>query len=420
MPFGVWLLRWCDVDPQTHAFNPARVAATLERVITESPRLDRERGELEQHVDRALIAEFGHWVAGWRWNPSEPGCGGPVPGYCCDAHSLRGSPEDMRQVVGTAVRNWRARLEELDALYADLRREASGLEADVAATRAATRLLPLVLEWTHVEDAWYATFHQVLTWYLQMLLGDSDRIFSLVDGAMGGRFESWLEPPSDIAAAVCADIGNAIQREFSEGPPTVDHLHLWIGVREKTRWAEQRRYSPEPAADGHRRFITNFDAQRSPERAERLGRALDAARSAARHSSVLSFELLRDWQALVLGESVDFRTRDARAHGGAERYALDTRTQRRFERCLAQTTDDSLTPIARAARVYLDICFFHPFPDGNARSARLALDFVLTSHGLALHSAEPVFLAARRASDPYGPGMMQFVVDYLAGPSFSE
>ncbi|WP_311774568.1 Fic family protein [Streptomyces sp. AK010] len=39
---------------------------------------------------------------------------------------------------------------------------------------------------------------------------------------------------------------------------------------------------------------------------------------------------------------------------------------------------------ARAARAYLDVCFFHPFDDGNARSAFLALIFVLAREGIAL------------------------------------
>ncbi|MCX4983884.1 Fic family protein [Streptomyces sp. NBC_00572] len=39
---------------------------------------------------------------------------------------------------------------------------------------------------------------------------------------------------------------------------------------------------------------------------------------------------------------------------------------------------------ARAAGAHLDTCFFHPFPDGNARSAFLALIFVLAREGVAL------------------------------------
>ncbi len=66
--------------------------------------------------------------------------------------------------------------------------------------------------------------------------------------------------------------------------------------------------------------------------------------------------------------------------------------------------------------MYLDICYFHPFEDGNARAARLALDHVLTSSGLALHAAGPVFLVARRALDRYGPYSFAYAIDYLAGP----
>ncbi|MFE9727345.1 hypothetical protein ACFYQ5_28065 [Streptomyces sp. NPDC005794] len=39
----------------------------------------------------------------------------------------------------------------------------------------------------------------------------------------------------------------------------------------------------------------------------------------------------------------------------------------------------------RAARACLDVCFFHPFDDGNASSAFLALLFVLAREGVALN-----------------------------------
>ncbi|MFF1568236.1 Fic family protein [Streptomyces sp. NPDC058293] len=43
-----------------------------------------------------------------------------------------------------------------------------------------------------------------------------------------------------------------------------------------------------------------------------------------------------------------------------------------------------LSVAARAARAYLDVSFFHPFDDGNARSALLALLFVLAREGITL------------------------------------
>lgn len=70
----------------------------------------------------------------------------------------------------------------------------------------------------------------------------------------------------------------------------------------------------------------------------------------------------------------------------------------------------------RAARVYLDVCFFHPFDDGNARAARLALDHVLTTAGWALSLAEPVFVIARGAGDRRGARLLAGVLAQFAGP----
>ena len=71
----------------------------------------------------------------------------------------------------------------------------------------------------------------------------------------------------------------------------------------------------------------------------------------------------------------------------------------------------------RAARVYLDVCFFHPFADGNARAARLALEHVLTSEGFALHTADPVFVVGRSAEDARGAWCFALVIDHLIGPA---
>jgi prophage maintenance system killer protein len=49
----------------------------------------------------------------------------------------------------------------------------------------------------------------------------------------------------------------------------------------------------------------------------------------------------------------------------------------------------SLKP-AWAARVHLDVLHFHPFADGNARSAALALYFVLAREAVVLGRAAPL------------------------------
>ncbi|GAA2673774.1 hypothetical protein Apa02nite_043760 [Actinoplanes palleronii] len=55
---------------------------------------------------------------------------------------------------------------------------------------------------------------------------------------------------------------------------------------------------------------------------------------------------------------------------------------------------------SRAARVYLDVLHFHPFVDGNARSAALALYFVLAREDVVLDRAAPLLMTRWPAADP--------------------
>ncbi|CAL9325830.1 Fic family protein [Streptomyces sp. SudanB182_2057] len=75
------------------------------------------------------------------------------------------------------------------------------------------------------------------------------------------------------------------------------------------------------------------------------------------------------------------------AKTGRERYGTGPDIRARLDACLAESTKDTTRPLpltARAARAFLDICFFHPFDDGNARCALLACLFVLTREHVAL------------------------------------
>lgn len=54
-----------------------------------------------------------------------------------------------------------------------------------------------------------------------------------------------------------------------------------------------------------------------------------------------------------------------------------------------------VSPPSPKRRIYLDLCFFHPFPDGNVPGARLALDHTLTRANLSLLTATPLFTVAR-------------------------
>ncbi|MEU9421005.1 Fic family protein [Streptomyces sp. NPDC048272] len=58
---------------------------------------------------------------------------------------------------------------------------------------------------------------------------------------------------------------------------------------------------------------------------------------------------------------------------------------------------------ARAARAYLDICFFHPFDDGNARSAFLTLIFILAHEGITLDEVSLLRRVTFEADRPQDP-----------------
>jgi prophage maintenance system killer protein len=69
---------------------------------------------------------------------------------------------------------------------------------------------------------------------------------------------------------------------------------------------------------------------------------------------------------------------------------------------------------ARAARAYLDVAFFHPFDDGNARLAGLVLQFVLLREGIELDEVAPILTTVRRADDADGAADLARLVHGIA------
>ncbi|MET8832813.1 Fic family protein [Micromonospora sp. NPDC004540] len=193
-----------------------------------------------------------------------------------------------------------------------------------------------------------------------------------------------------------------------------DDLATWCRIREQVDWAAAARPVDGPVTglrDGIVDFVRGPVAARDPARAVRLLTAVGQARATA---LPLSYELLAGWQATVLGvPEVGFRRGPAYAKGGRERYGLAADTAERFRRCLAQAADAEPPLAARAARAYLDVAFFHPFPDGNGRAAMLALDAVLRRHGVVLDQVAPILLVARRADDPDGARGLAGLIDVL-------
>lgn len=143
-----------------------------------------------------------------------------------------------------------------------------------------------------------------------------------------------------------------------------------------------------------------------------LRAALEQARRAAHADAPLSFGLLADWQATLLGISPPgFRAGTAWAKRGRERYHWEADLPERFGRHLTEA-NDTATPLAsRAARAFLDVCFYHPFDDGNGRTALLVLDFLLTRAGVVLQTAGPVLRTSWYAHDRRVPATVARLIE---------
>ncbi|MFE2689918.1 Fic family protein [Streptomyces mirabilis] len=153
--------------------------------------------------------------------------------------------------------------------------------------------------------------------------------------------------------------------------------------------------------------------RRDPVRAQRLLAAHTLALADASHGIPLNFALLAGWQREILAEAeAPFRVNDAYAKAGRERYGLTPGTQADFASCLHETTDPDIPLAARAARAYLDVAFFHPFTDGNARAALLTLVHILAREDIVLPEVGPL-QTTRYADDPAGAADLATLIGVL-------
>ncbi|NBM16767.1 Fic family protein [Streptomyces sp. GC420] len=199
-----------------------------------------------------------------------------------------------------------------------------------------------------------------------------------------------------------------------------DDLRSWLRVRSQIVWQEASDELVGPVR-GTRDALDTVagarDGHGDTTRGARMRAAWRLARTDAAAGRPLGLGLLIGWQKLVLGRPhIAFRRLPAFAKGGRERYGVCEETPEQFEECLAQATATATdVPLpARAARAYLDVCFFHPFDDGNGRSALLTMGFVLAREKVFLDEVGPVQVR-RYADDPVGALSLARLIHVLAG-----
>ncbi|MEU6076730.1 hypothetical protein [Micromonospora sp. NPDC047074] len=198
---------------------------------------------------------------------------------------------------------------------------------------------------------------------------------------------------------------------------TPDHLVVWQRVREQVAWRDIVPH-PDTPVSGLRDGFVGFaagTAGRGPRRLSRLLSAYDDVRCEAAANADLTMDLLARWNRIVRGVPVAaFRRAPAYAKNGRERYGLHADTEARFASCLAATADQETPVTARAARAYLDVAFYHPYDDGNARLAGLVLQFVLLRGSVELDEVTPILTTVRRADDAAGAADLARLVHGIA------
>ncbi|MGW1965085.1 Fic family protein [Streptomyces sp. NPDC001935] len=371
-----------------------------------------EGGPWADAMSHALAEHYGRWTAGWRWAHDEGDFdGGPIGNWCCPRDSITTPEETVARVVA-ALCEWREWLESLagwfDAYPLDL---AEVEDQRILWERAARNLILQVTDRTGCGSGWHGHCGQVLTWFLSRWGVAPGPAQDLVDEAIGGRFASWTGPDPELVEDVAERLALSVRPDDAAGSTgqAPDHLERWLTVRESVPWPEVPEDGREepvvPSRDGAAEDIRAFDGALDPARAQGLLTALELGRADAARGAGLDFELLRHWQQHVLGtrQPPAFRDLPAFAKRGRERYGIGPDTRARLDACLAESAHTAERPIpltARAARAYLDVCFFHPFDDGNARSAFLALLFVLAREGVALDGVSLLRRLTFQADEP--------------------
>ncbi|MGK4578469.1 Fic family protein [Kitasatospora sp. HPMI-4] len=419
-------LTWDEVDPAGHPFDPASAAQVVHSLgparrvpSRQDPSLDLTKANWAWEVAKpwsdamthVLIERYGRWAAGWRWSLGEGDVdGGPVGNWCCGSHSITTPEQTLDQVVA-ALCEWREWLEHLAKWFEAYPLDWETLETDrILWERTARNLILQVADRTGAESGWYGHCQQVLSWFLSHWGVAPELAEQLVQQAIGGRFKSWTAPDTVLAEDIAERLVGPLRQQDTHWSPDPgelpDHLKRWLAVRESVPRPDCEDSADSgpaaPARDGAAEDFRSFDAAVDPARAAGLLTALELVRADAARGAALDFELLRRWQQHVLGapEPPLLRAHPAFAKGGKERYGIGPDTHTRLDACLAQAADSRLSLAARAARAYLDVCFFHPFDDGNARAALLTLLFVLARAGVTLDSVVLIRRFSHRADDP--------------------
>ncbi|WP_208811277.1 hypothetical protein [Micromonospora echinofusca] len=206
-------LSWADTDPRDRFFDPDTVRSAVSDLVAASelpsPAADwRLRDLWLENVSAGLVDRYGWWAVGWRWSVGEGEFdGGPVGSWCCFSHSVT-TPEATTTAISAALLEWRHWLDDVaerfDRFLPLAADDLDGWE------RAVAHLVTAVGDRTQYESEWHGCCMTVLGWFLDAAGVASTGREDMIELAVAGRFDRWVEPSRAVVESVAEDLARRV------------------------------------------------------------------------------------------------------------------------------------------------------------------------------------------------------------------
>ncbi|MEU7822423.1 hypothetical protein [Catellatospora sp. NPDC049133] len=206
-------LSWADTQLPDRGYAPGTVPAVVGDLVAAaelpSPGADWRLRELWlENISAGLVGRYGRWAVGWRWSVGEGDLdGGPVGSWCCLPHSAT-TPEAAVTAIAAALVEWREWLDDLAERFERFLPLAAG-DLD-GWERAVAHLVTAVGDRTQYESGWYSCCATVLGWFLEAAGIAPARRKELLEHAVAGRFDSWVEPARAVVESVAEDLARRV------------------------------------------------------------------------------------------------------------------------------------------------------------------------------------------------------------------
>jgi hypothetical protein len=208
------LATWADVDPARYPFDPVEMPVAVRALVPPPParpafRDGRWIGEAEafawvDSISETLSDRYGQWAYRWYWGPWER----EQLGFVTDRLP---TPDQAPAFIADSLLAWRRWLESLAERFdrilplPESARAASAADVVAEWEAAITQLVTFALAPVVDHDGWSGWCDIVLKWFLTATGVPPEQAQTLLDDAVGRRFDHWVP-------LTAADIGDVAER----------------------------------------------------------------------------------------------------------------------------------------------------------------------------------------------------------------